>query len=227
MKIGIITAMQSEEAQIKKLLTDAHEEKRGPFRYTTGNIGRNEIILTQCGIGKVNAAAGAVELIHNFHPESIISTGVAGGIDKSLEVMDVVASTQIVHHDVWCGEGNAWGQVQGLPTTFTGDKHLLETALSLNTETHVVGGLICSGDQFITDGERLHGIKKNFPEGMAVDMESASIAQVCHLYNIPFISFRIISDTPGATKNWEQYNDFWKTIADKSFGVTRALLEHL
>lgn len=77
----------------------------------------------QCGIGKVNAAAGAVELIRNFEPDCIISTGVAGGIDSCLKVMDVVASRQIVYHDVWCGEGNAYGQIQGLPTFSTVMKH--------------------------------------------------------------------------------------------------------
>lgn len=59
----------------------------------------------QCGIGKVNAAAGTVELIRNFQPDCIISTGVAGGIDSELNVMDVVVSRNIVYHDVWCGEG--------------------------------------------------------------------------------------------------------------------------
>ena len=107
MKIGIITAMSSEHKQVAQLLENKKEYKEGIFAYTEGNIRNNEIILTQCGIGKVNAAAGAVELIRTFHPDCIISTGVAGGIDTCLKVMDVVASSQIVYHDVWCGEGNA------------------------------------------------------------------------------------------------------------------------
>ena len=36
----------------------------------------------KCGIGKVNAAAGTVELIRTFQPDCVISTGVAGGIDS-------------------------------------------------------------------------------------------------------------------------------------------------
>ena len=111
MKIGIITAMSSEHDQVALLLENKKE-------YTEGQIHNNTIILTQCGIGKVNAAAGAVELIRNFQPDCIISTGVAGGIDKCLKVMDVVASSHIVYHDVWCGEGNTYGQIQGLPTYF-------------------------------------------------------------------------------------------------------------
>lgn len=227
MKIGIITAMSSEQKQLANQLENPTERKEGPFTYTEGTIKNNTIILMQCGIGKVNAAAGAVEMIRNFAPDCIISTGVAGGIDSCLNVMDVVVSSRIVYHDVWCGEGNAYGQIQGLPLYFTGNETLYQCAISMDTETAIHGGLICSGDKFITDRQELETIKANFPEGLAVDMESASIAQVCHLYEVPFISFRIISDTPGAEKHLEQYKNFWGEMADRSFHVTEAFLKAL
>ena len=227
MKIGIIAAMSSEYKQVAQLLENKKEYAEGIYEYTEGTIKNNTIILTKCGIGKVNAAVGAVELIRTFQPDCIISTGVAGGIDKCLKVMDVVASAQIVYHDVWCGEGNAYGQIQGMPTFFEGNKTLFDCAISLDTETPIHGGLICSGDKFITAREALDVIKGNFPEGLAVDMESGSIAQVCHIYKVPFISFRIISDTPGAENHWEQYTNFWGEMADRSFGVTKAFLESL
>ena len=227
MKIGIIAAMSSEYKQVAQLLENKKEYTEGIYEYTEGTIKNNTIILTKCGIGKVNAAVGAVELIRTFQPDCVISTGVAGGIDKCLKVMDVVASAQIVYHDVWCGEGNSYGQIQGMPTFFEGNKTLFDCAISLDTETPIHGGLICSGDKFITDREELDVIKGNFPEGLAVDMESGSIAQVCHIYKVPFISFRIISDTPGAENHWEQYTNFWGEMADRSFGVTKAFLESL
>ena len=75
-----ITAMSSEQKQLANQLENKTERKEGPFTYIEGNIKQNTIILMQCGIGKVNAAAGTVELIRNFQPDCIISTGVAGGI---------------------------------------------------------------------------------------------------------------------------------------------------
>jgi adenosylhomocysteine nucleosidase len=227
MKLGIITAMSSEHKQVAQLLADKKVVTEGRYEYTLGTIGRQEVVLAQCGIGKVNAAAGAVELILRHRPDCVISTGVAGGIDTCLKVMDVVVSSQIVYHDVWCGEGNVYGQVQGLPARFEGDRALLECAMHLDTDTAIHAGLICSGDKFITDRSELDAIKKDFPEGLAVDMESGALAQVCHLYGVPFISFRIISDTPGAENHWQQYTNFWGTIADKSFGVTRTFLESI
>ena len=228
MKIGIITAMPTEHAQLAKQLIDKKTSTVGPFSYIEGKIKENTVVLMQCGIGKVNAAAGTVELINNFHPNCIISTGVAGGIDTCLKVMDVVASQQIVYHDVWCGDGNDYGQVQGLPTFFQGNKTLYQTAMNLNTETTIHGGLICTGDQFVSDKKQLKQIKTNFPNGLAVDMESASIAQVCYLFKVPFISFRIISDTPGEVdQNFNQYLDFWGEMANRSFHVTQTFLQAL
>lgn len=227
MKIGIISAMNSEHRQLAECLSRKQESGEGRFRYVEGQLGTNDLVLTQSGIGKVNAAVGAAELIRRYAPQCIISTGVAGGIDSCLNVMDVVVSSRIVYHDVWCGEGNAYGQIQGLPLYFTGNETLFQCAISLDTETAIHGGLICSGDKFITDRQELETIKANFPEGLAVDMESASIAQVCHLYEVPFISFRIISDTPGAEKHLEQYKNFWGEMADRSFHVTEAFLKAL
>ena len=170
---------------------------------------------------------GATELITRLCPDVVISTGVAGGIDASVGVMEVVASSQVVYHDVWCGMGNAYGQVQGLPPMFECSEELCALAGSLQTETRIHAGLICSGDKFITDRSELNEIKSKFADGLAVDMESGAIAQVCHIYDVPFISFRIISDTPGADEHWQQYENFWETMADRSFGVVRTFLESL
>lgn len=229
MKIGIISAMDSEHSQLAERLQEKTVVTDGNFRYVEGMLGKNQVVLTQCGIGKVNAAIGASELIRRYAPDCIISTGVAGGIDNCLEVTDVVVSSRIVYHDVWCGTGNEHGQVQGLPLYFDGHKPLLDHALSLNNTPHIEsrihGGLICTGDQFISDKAQLAKIKHHFPEGLACDMESAAIAQTCYLYQTPFLSFRIISDTPGACEdNFNQYLDFWGTVAERSFRTTWAFL---
>lgn len=227
MKIGVLTAMSSEYDRIVSLLVQVSEETYGKFKYTKGFLEGNTLILQQCGIGKVNAALGSAALINAFSPDCVISTGVAGGIDCSLNVMDVVVSQTVVYHDVWCGDGNEYGQVQGLPARYEGAKTLCEVALRLNEKqgTKIHAGLICTGDQFITDRKELEIIKSHFPQGLAVDMESAAIAQTCYIYNVPFVSFRIISDTPGNTGNHaSQYADFWGEMANRSFEVTKLFL---
>ncbi len=228
MRIGIVAAMSSERSRIQKLLKNVRESKAGPACvYHVGEIGPNETVLAESGIGKVNAAIGAVELIRAWHPDCLISTGVAGGIDASLGVMDVVVGAEIVYHDVDCGPGNVPGQVQGLPPSFHGDSRLIECAKAIRAESKIAAGLICSGDQFVSSREQLEAIKARYPAGLAVDMESGALAQVCHIYGVPFLSFRILSDTPGAEGHFDQYKDFWGAMADRSFAVTEAFLAAL
>ena len=231
MKLGIIGAMDVEVATLKAKMENKTETTVAGMVFCEGTLEKLPAVVVQCGVGKVNAALGAAELIRAFSPDAMVSTGVAGGIDCCLGVMDVVVSSSIVYHDVWCGMGCEYGQVQGMPAVFVADEAMCSAAQSLNEEpgnaTRIHAGLICTGDQFITNRDELDKIKGNFPAGLAVDMESAAIAQTCHIYGVPFVSFRIISDTPGVDKHIQQYENFWGEMADRSFGVTRRFLMKL
>jgi len=228
MKIGIATAMGSEKALIEKLLGNVHTVALKDRTFCIGSLGPHEIVLGETGIGKVNAAIGAMELIREFAPDFLMSTGVAGGLDSSLRVMDIVAAKEVAYHDVDCGPGNEYGQVQGLPTYFPCDKRLLAHAASLKNESsRTVVGLICSGDRFISKPAHLAVIKSYFPKALAVDMESGALAQVCYLQGVPFLSFRILSDTPGAPDRFAQYTDFWDTVSQRAIGLLREFLETL
>ena len=248
MRIAILTAMGSERALIEDLLEDRREVPFGvslrpaggagaaagplaPRCGTTGRLGPHEAFLCETGIGKVNAALGAAEVLRAFRPDCLVSTGVAGGIDASLRVMDVVVATEVAYHDVDCGPGNVPGQVQGLPPRFASDARLVasarEAAARIGPGARVAFGLVCSGDRFISSRTDLDAVKRAFPEGLAVEMESGAIAQACLLFGVPFLGLRIVSDTPGAEGHVRQYEDFWGEMARRSFTVTRAFLEAL
>ena len=219
MKIGIIVAMDKEYAQLKEI---------------AASIQKHEIVLAKCGIGKVNAALGAAEMIRQHHPDIIISSGCAGGNGDDINIQDVVVSSQLVYHDVYCGKAiddtTIYGQVQGLPARFEADAHLLEVAKSLNLQSSTLNlhpGLIVTGDWFVDSREKARSIIELFPEAKAIDMESAAIAQTCYIYKVPFISFRVISDIPLRDTDASQYHDFWNTIADRSFQVTKTFVESL
>lgn len=224
MKTGIIVAMQKEFDLIVHNINHKKEQNLRHIHFVEGLLNGQEVVLIKSGIGKVNTTAATVEMINNFHPSRIINTGVAGGLDNALNVMDIVIGEQTTYHDVWCGE-DAYGQVQGLPARFTGDKILLRAAQHLQTDLKMHFGLIISGDQFITKLEELQNIKQKFPDALAVDMESNAIAQICYLYNTPFLSVRLISDTPGITSHAEQYQNFWSLAPEKSFNILEQLVQ--
>ena len=222
-KIAIIVAMQSEFDLVSNILEHAEPREIEGAKALVGELFGKQIILLKSGIGKVNAAMQVTSLIAEMHPDYIINSGVAGGIGEGMHQGDIVVGTETCYHDVWCGEGE-WGQVQGFPLKFPASSELVNDMKSLNSQ--LIFGLICTGDQFISDLATLQGIKRNFPDGKAVDMESAAIAQVCYAKQVPFMSLRIVSDTPGMEPdNTAQYLDFFAEAPKKTFAVLRQLIE--
>ena len=214
MKIGIIVAMDKELRQLQQLFCNEN------------------VCVEKCGIGKVNAALGAQRMINEFHPDVIISSGCAGGNGDDINIQDVIVSREVTYHDVYCGRAiddtTVYGQVQGLPARYAADPHLLEKAKALNIEgIKIHDGLIVTGDWFVDSKEKMRSIIEKFPEAKAVDMESCAIAQTCYINKVPFISFRVISDIPLRDTDASQYHDFWNTIAEHSFQITKSFVESL
>jgi len=192
----------------------------------------SDVLVQKCGIGKVNAALGAQKMINEFHPDVIISSGCAGGNGDDINVQDIVVSSELCYHDVYCGKAiddtTVYGQVQGLPARYQADPELLRKAISLPTSNiRLHPGLIVTGDWFVDSKDKMREIIGHFPEAKAVDMESCAIAQTCYINNVKFISFRVVSDIPLRDTDASQYHDFWNTVAENSFQTTRAFVESL
>lgn len=218
-------AMGKEMELLRHVIRDASPVDCAGISMILGKVGHHDVMAMQCGIGKVNAAIGALTLINRFSPGLVVNTGVAGGADSSVNVMDVVVGARVAYHDVWCGPESIYGAVQGLPLYYEAPSQVVD---NIPHRDNVRVGLICSGDQFIDNVEALSRIKTAFPEALAVDMESGAIAQVCHIRQVPFLSMRVISDSPGAGhNNTVQYNDFWQDAPAQTFGLLRELLDNM
>ena len=171
-------------------------------------------------------------MINEFHPDCIISSGCAGGNGDDINIQDVVVSAQLCYHDVYCGSAiddtTVYGQVQGLPARYQADPYLLRKSAELKVDdVKIHPGLIVTGDWFVDSKEKAREIVGHFPEAKAIDMESAAIAQTCYINKVPFISFRVISDIPLRDTDASQYHNFWDTIAEHSFQVTKTFVESL
>ncbi|MGM0841954.1 MAG: 5'-methylthioadenosine/S-adenosylhomocysteine nucleosidase [Bacillota bacterium] len=211
MKIAIIGAMEEEVALLRENISNPTVETIAGCEYTSGTMEEKEVILLRSGIGKVNAAMSTAVLLQHFKPDCIINTGSAGGFDPSLNVGDVVISTEVRHHDVdVTAFGYEYGQVPQLPAAFTADRKLMQTAIDSVKElgnAQVVSGLIATGDSFMNDPKRVEAIRDKFTDLQAVEMEAAAIAQVAHQFNVPFVIIRSLSDIAGKESDvsFEQY----------------------
>ena len=215
-QIALITAMEKEFNALKSMYD---------FRQTPdglqAQLGPDTVILVYAGIGKVNAAVMA-ERLCRLGSSWVISLGVAGGLDASLRQGDTVISTRVCYHDVVCGEPYLKGQIPQLPPYFE-----TPAALPALMEDTVKVGLIVTGDQFVTDAAGLLRIKGDFPDALAVDMESAAIAHVCYLNQVRFLSVRMISDVVGVPCQVESYHKFWETCPAMLAERTAKLLDIL
>lgn len=216
-KIGIIIAMNKELELFAADLRDTSEQTLHQRRFVEGKISDKDVVIVVSGIGKVNAALCTADLINHFKIDTIINIGISGGLDSSLEIGDFVVGDDLVYHDYDTGAEIQ----QDVPERFHSDKNL--TVLLPNLKH----GLLCTGDQFIAAADKLLSIKEKYPDGLAVDMESAAIAHTCHLYDIPMVSIRQISDTPGIKHHTEQYETFWKNASTHSVELLKTLLERL
>ena len=204
------------------LIHDVSVVTLNDFRFHCGTLNGHEIIAMQCGIGKVNAAVGTLTLIENFHPALVINTGVAGGTGNA-SILDVVIGEEIAYHDCWCGPGTEWGAAAGCPPRFSSVKALVDLPL-FSGKANVKKGLIASGDIFVSKKEEVDHVLNLYPGALAVDMESAAIAQVCHLKSVPVFIMRVISDTPGGDDNIAQYENFWNDAPQATFQLLKELI---
>jgi len=227
--IGIIGAMAQEVAILKELIAVERVEKHLHVEFTVGTLQGKEVVLLESGIGKVNVAIATTLLLEKFDIKTVINTGSAGGIKTEAEVGDIVISETVAYHDVdVTGFGYVWGQVPGLPAIFEADATLVnqvEAALA-NTGARYLKGQIVTGDAFVNRPDQMAVIKGNFADAVALEMEAAAVAQVCHIAEIPFVVVRALSDIAGKESHIS-FDEFLPTAAAASSEMVVELVKIL
>lgn len=198
--VAIIGAMEEEVVLLQAKLENKDVKVIKNLEVYTGLLNGKEVAVVKCGIGKVNAALCTQMLIDNFDIESVINTGVAGGLNPTLGIGDIVISKKAVQHDFDTAVfGDPVGYISRMGMKdcyFSADEKLIKSAMLAAEELEnikYVVGTVASGDQFIAAKEAKDKIKKNFDADCA-EMEGAAIAHACYVNNVPFVIIRAISD---------------------------------
>lgn len=198
--IGIIGAMEEEITFLLDMMTEKKETTVANSLFIEGKLAGKNVVLLKSGIGKVNAAMSTTIMHERYQPSFVINTGSAGGFAEDLNVGDIVISDRVVHHDVDVTAFNyEYGHVPGMPANFEANEWLINQAIlameSITVQHRV--GMIASGDTFMESQDKVKSVRETFPETIAVEMEAASVAQVCFHYSIPFVIVRALSDIAG------------------------------
>lgn len=205
-KTGIIAAMQEEMQAIKSIMQEITEIKIYDLTFVAGKINQKECILVESGVGKVNAARTTQILIDNFNIDAVINVGSAATANDELNIGDIVIGKTLVQHDFdITAFGHKKGYISNIGENVESDKELINKFEEVinnipNKDYKIKMGTIASGDIFCTEKAMKEKIHFKFGAD-AIEMEGASIAQVCYLDKIPFIIIRSISDNPNGNNN--------------------------
>lgn len=220
--------MTEELEALLENLQNKQTTQHGPFTLHTGKLEGQDILLAQCGIGKVNAAA-LTQLLILQKVDKIIFTGVAGAVDSSLKVGDIVISTDTMQHDSDVRAlGYKLGEVPGETLTWQADEALQRLAFDAAKTIQgisVMKGRVLSGDQFIASADKVKELREVF-DGACAEMEGAAVAQVCSKWQIPFVVIRSISDSADHSANVD-FREFTKIAASHAKQVVRGMLRKL
>lgn len=197
----------------------------GHARHRVLTLGGHGVLLVVSGIGLVNSATAAAVAISGTAPRALISAGSAGGLGTGVRVADVVVGTSYVYSGADARAfGYELGQVPGMPAVFDADPQLVEALLAVQPEgQHVIAGTVLSGDAFI-DPSGVDRVRSAFPHALSTDMESTALAHTAHLYDVPFVSVRGISDLCGPADEFNQHVD---DAADRSAALVVGALQRL
>lgn len=195
--IGIIGAMKVEIEAIAEKIENRKETLISGVTYYTGSFCGKDVVVAQCGVGKVFAGICAQTMILKFAPESIINIGVGGSLSENLNVCDIGIATAVVQHDMDTSAlGDPIGFISGIDKIDIPCSEMQNTAfikaaenLGINYET----GVIASGDCFVGDKDKKKFITDTFG-GIVCEMEGAAIGQVCYINGVPFNVIRAVSD---------------------------------
>lgn len=228
--IGIICALSIEVEGLAKLLDNKTENTYAKMKYISGTINGKEVVMTECGIGKVNAAMSTQVMIDKYNPDVIINSGIAGSVSRTLKIGDIVISKDCVQHDF---DGTQMGDPKGLiqyndetridiPVSEDVANKLYDACKDLDN-TNVILGRIATGDIFVADKAMRSAVADEF-DAVACEMEGGAVAQVCYRNDVPCAVLRCISDDFDEN-DFMDFMQFRFVAADKSMAAIKNFLQ--
>ncbi len=203
-KVGIIGALDFEIELYLKEMKDYKTTDIGGLAFYSGILRNQPVVIVKSGVGKVYAASAATVLINEFDVNAVIFSGVAGGVDPSLKLGDIVVADKLIQHDLGTRtkDGFQWTE-----NSFTPNELLSQLAVKSAQKTefpledfqgvvvkpNIVRGTIVTGDQFIMSNDYVDWLFDKFGAS-CTEMEGAAVAAVCEEFHVPYTVVRCLSD---------------------------------
>jgi len=215
-RLALVSAMHEELAAVLARMPDEQKMVVAGREFWLGHWHGHEVVAVLSRIGKVAAATTATALMERFGVSRIVFTGVAGGLAPQVNVGDVVVAREFIQHDM---DASPLFPRHEIPLTgmsrFPADADLCDALVRVAPlamqdmlatlpsdewlgldlpKAQIHQGLIASGDRFVSQTIESQALQCELPDALAVEMECAAMAQVCHDYGVPLAAVRLISD---------------------------------
>ena len=221
--------MQEEVETLLARMENKKELRKAGSVFYEGILEGLNVVIVQCGVGKVNAAMCTQILCSVYGVTHLVNTGIAGSLCAELDIADMVVSTDAMYHDMDVTVfGYAAGQVPGMPLSYAADETLSGYAFAAAEAVnpgHTRTGRIASGDQFVSGKEQKEHIIE-VSGAVCTEMEGAAIAHTAWRNNVPFVILRAISDKADDSAEMD-YPTFEKIAAHRCAEVTKNLARQL
>lgn len=227
-KIGIIGAMELEVSELESKMELKNVVEKAGMKFHEGVLNGKDVVIVQCGIGKVNAGICVQILADAFQVDAVINTGVAGSLRAEINIGDIVVSSDSCEHDMdVSGLGYEPGIIPQMETSFfPADRALVDAAKAVcrevNPDISVYEGRVVSGDRFISDSAVKDRLISLF-SGSCAEMEGAAIAHAAFLNKIPYVVIRAISDKADGSAHMD-YPEFERAAAAHSAKLVENLV---
>jgi adenosylhomocysteine nucleosidase len=224
-RIAVVSAMREELHALHDALHDPCVERVAGRDFHLGLLHGRPALLVLSGIGKVAAATTTALLLDRFEVDAVLFTGVAGGLGEGVAVGDVVVADTLLQHDMDASPiFPRWEVPLTGRSRFAAD---VAWAGRLAAAAHRAGhavhrGLVVSGDRFVSTSAESAALRGLLPDALAVEMEGAAVAQVCHDFGRAFAVMRTISDRADDAA----HVDFPRFVANVASGLTRRIVAH-
>ena len=228
-KLGIIGAMEEEVETLLAQLENKTSAAHAGSAFHEGKLEGLDVVVVQCGVGKVNAAICAQILCSVYGVTHLVNTGIAGSLCADLDIGDMVVSTDAMYHDFDTTPfGYPIGKVPGMPVTYPADETMMAYAFAAAEAVnpgHTRTGRVASGDQFVSRKDQKQHII-DVSEALCTEMEGAAIAHTAYRNEVPFVILRAISDKADDSAEMD-YPTFEKIAAHRCAEVTKHLARQL
>ena len=221
-------AMPEEIAPILEKIGEYKTTKYAQNTYYEGEYAGHDLVIAYSKIGKVFSTLTAASMIEKFGAQTLLFSGVAGGINPELRIGDLIVATALCQHDLdITAFGHPYGYVPEGSQFIQAEEELIAVAVRVAKEMGISlkEGVIATGDQFVHSEERKNWIEETF-NADALEMEGTSVAVVCEALEVPFLILRAISDTADMDAGFN-FDKFLESSAQESATFVLKMLDRL